>query len=43
VRAAREELVREIAPIDDMRSLARYRSRVAGNLLVEFLENVSAG
>ena len=29
---------REIAPIDDMRSTARYRRRVARNLLAEFLE-----
>ena len=37
VRAARETLAREIAPIDDMRSTARYRLRVAQNLLTEFL------
>lgn len=30
-------LLTEIAPIDDIRSTARYRSRVAGNLLREFL------
>jgi CO/xanthine dehydrogenase FAD-binding subunit len=43
LRAAREELAREIAPIDDMRSSARYRGRVAANLLAEFLEMVGAG
>ena len=43
VRAAREELAREIAPIDDMRSSAQYRGRVAGNLLAEFLERVGGG
>jgi CO/xanthine dehydrogenase FAD-binding subunit len=43
VRAAREELAREIAPIDDMRSSARYRRRVAQNLLEEFLGEVDAG
>jgi len=43
VRAAQEELAREISPIDDMRSSARYRARVAGNLLVEFLDKVGAG
>jgi xanthine dehydrogenase iron-sulfur cluster and FAD-binding subunit A len=30
-------LQREIAPIDDIRSTARYRARVAENLLREFL------
>jgi len=37
VRAAQAELAREIRPIDDMRSSAAYRSRVAQNLLAEFL------
>ena len=37
VDAARDELQREISPIDDMRSTARYRRRVAGNLLDQFL------
>jgi CO/xanthine dehydrogenase FAD-binding subunit len=36
-RSAREELAREIKPIDDMRSTARYRTRVAQNLIEEFL------
>jgi CO/xanthine dehydrogenase FAD-binding subunit len=39
--AAREDAARalasDIAPIDDVRSTARYRSRVAANLLREFL------
>jgi CO/xanthine dehydrogenase FAD-binding subunit len=35
--AARDALAREIAPIDDIRSNARYRRKVAENLLVEFL------
>ncbi len=39
ILAAREALRREIAPIDDLRSTARYRLRVAENLLIEFLEN----
>jgi CO/xanthine dehydrogenase FAD-binding subunit len=43
IRAAREELAREIAPIDDMRSSARYRLRVAQNLLEEFLGGLSDG
>jgi CO/xanthine dehydrogenase FAD-binding subunit len=39
-RPALEEIAREIAPIDDMRSTARYRARVAQNLLAEFLSSV---
>jgi xanthine dehydrogenase iron-sulfur cluster and FAD-binding subunit A len=35
VRAALE---RDIAPIDDVRATALYRSRVAGNVLVRLLE-----
>jgi CO/xanthine dehydrogenase FAD-binding subunit len=38
VRAAQEMLAREISPIDDMRSSAGYRRRVAQNLLAEFCE-----
>jgi len=34
---ARDALARDIAPIDDVRSTADYRLRVAGNLLEEFL------
>ena len=41
-KGAQEALAREIAPIDDMRSTARYRRRVAQNLLAEFLEKLSA-
>ncbi len=37
IRAAREALAREIAPIDDMRSTREYRARVAENLLEDFL------
>jgi CO/xanthine dehydrogenase FAD-binding subunit len=37
-RAALEKLAQEIAPIDDMRSTAHYRRRVAQNLLREFME-----
>jgi CO/xanthine dehydrogenase FAD-binding subunit len=39
--AAQKTLAREIAPIDDIRSTARYRLHVAQNLLAEFLEMVS--
>ncbi len=35
--AAQQTLVREIAPIDDIRSTAAYRVQVAQNLLEEFL------
>jgi CO/xanthine dehydrogenase FAD-binding subunit len=37
IAAAREALLQEIAPIDDIRSTSRYRLRVAQNLLEEFL------
>lgn len=39
--AASDELAREITPIDDVRSTARYRTRVAQNLLAEFLSGLS--
>ncbi|HVS89901.1 MAG TPA: xanthine dehydrogenase family protein subunit M [Candidatus Acidoferrum sp.] len=42
LRAAQKVLAREIAPIDDMRSTAHYRRRVAQNLLAEFCEALSA-
>jgi CO/xanthine dehydrogenase FAD-binding subunit len=35
--AAKDALAREITPIDDIRSTARYRLKVAQNLLEEFL------
>jgi CO/xanthine dehydrogenase FAD-binding subunit len=41
VRQAQETLAREISPIDDMRSTARYRVRVAQNLLAEFCGRVT--
>ncbi len=37
VAAAKEMLAQEISPIDDFRSTAKYRLRVAQNLLEEFL------
>jgi xanthine dehydrogenase iron-sulfur cluster and FAD-binding subunit A len=43
LRAASEELGREVTPIDDVRSTARYRRRVAQNLLREFLSELQAG
>ena len=41
IAAARASLAAELAPIDDMRSSARYRSRVAQNLLEEFLQSAA--
>jgi CO/xanthine dehydrogenase FAD-binding subunit len=42
LRAAQDVLEREIAPIDDMRSTARYRRTIAQNLLAEFCETLSS-
>ena len=39
IKLARETLRREISPIDDVRSTANYRLRVATNLLVDFLSS----
>jgi CO/xanthine dehydrogenase FAD-binding subunit len=41
VSAAQTELMKEIVPIDDIRSTADYRLRVAANLLKEFLLRAS--
>ena len=43
VRFASQTAAGEIRPIDDIRSTARYRARVAGNLVGEFLEALGAG
>ena len=40
---ARERAIAEIQPIDDIRSTAKYRSAVVGNLVAEFLEKLGAG
>ncbi len=40
---ARETAIAGIQPIDDIRSTARYRSAVVGNLVAEFLEKLGAG
>jgi CO/xanthine dehydrogenase FAD-binding subunit len=40
VHLARETAAAAIRPIDDIRSTARYRSAVAGNLVAEFLEQL---
>jgi CO/xanthine dehydrogenase FAD-binding subunit len=42
LKTAQETLGREISPIDDMRSTAVYRRRVAQNLLGEFFDVMSA-
>jgi CO/xanthine dehydrogenase FAD-binding subunit len=39
---AQENLLREISPIDDIRSTANYRLRVASNLLADFLTTLKA-
>jgi CO/xanthine dehydrogenase FAD-binding subunit len=40
IEAARSAAAQDIRPIDDIRSTARYRAAVAGNLVVEFLEKL---
>lgn len=40
MREARETLFKEARPIDDIRSTAEYRKRVAANLLEEFLADL---
>jgi putative cofactor-binding repeat protein len=42
INAVRKSVMKEIRPIDDIRSTARYRSVVAGNLVAEFLEKLAA-
>ena len=42
IQTACDTLVREISPIDDIRSTAKYRLRVAKNLLVDFLATIRA-
>ena len=43
LRAAGEELGRELAPVDDFRSTAEYRRRVAQNLLAAWLDELGRG
>jgi CO/xanthine dehydrogenase FAD-binding subunit len=40
ISAASSALARDLAPIDDMRSTARYRATVAANVMEEFLESM---
>lgn len=42
IDVARKSVAREIRPINDIRSTARYREAVAGNLVAEFLEKLAA-
>jgi CO/xanthine dehydrogenase FAD-binding subunit len=42
VALARKTAIAEIQPIDDIRSTAKYRSAVMGNLVAEFLEKLGA-
>src|ERR1700730_665411 len=42
LETARKSVVKEIQPIDDIRSTARYRLAVAGNLVAEFLAKLAA-
>jgi OHCU decarboxylase len=42
VAAAAKTAASEVKPIDDIRSTARYRAAVVGNLVVEFLEQLRA-
>jgi CO/xanthine dehydrogenase FAD-binding subunit len=43
IESAREALVAEARPIDDIRSTAEYRKRVGANLLEEFLLSLCSG
>ena len=43
IESAREALLAEATPIDDIRSTAEYRKRVAANLLEEFLLTLRSG
>jgi CO/xanthine dehydrogenase FAD-binding subunit len=42
LQVAQDALAREITPINDIRSTARYRLRVAQNLLAEFCESLAS-
>jgi CO/xanthine dehydrogenase FAD-binding subunit len=42
IKLAKESLIKEIAPIDDIRSTSAYRLRVATNLLVDFLNGLQS-
>ena len=42
ITAAKQTVIAEIQPIDDIRSTASYRTAVAGNLVTEFLQALRA-
>ena len=42
IQSAKKAVAAAIQPIDDIRSTAKYRSAVAGNLVAEFLEKLAA-
>jgi CO/xanthine dehydrogenase FAD-binding subunit len=42
IEAAREAMLAEAKPIDDIRSTADYRNRVGANLLEEFLQELQS-
>jgi CO/xanthine dehydrogenase FAD-binding subunit len=42
VKSAQASLLREISPIDDIRSTANYRLRVASNLLADFVATLNS-
>jgi CO/xanthine dehydrogenase FAD-binding subunit len=42
IKSARESLMKEIVPIDDVRSTAEYRLRVAANVLEDFLRQLTS-
>jgi putative cofactor-binding repeat protein len=42
IGAAKKQTALEIRPIDDIRSTARYRAAVSGNLVAEFLDRLEA-
>jgi CO/xanthine dehydrogenase FAD-binding subunit len=41
IETARKSAAAEVQPIDDIRSTARYRAAVAGNLVAEFLQQLA--
>lgn len=42
IERARAEIMAEISPIDDIRSTRKYRSKVTGNLVAQFLSELAA-
>jgi len=42
IKLGRDSLANDIKPIDDIRSTASYRLRVASNLLADFLEKLQS-